>query len=361
MLFCALSCFCFASLLNAFEVGKFVRIEGLISRPELNGTFGKIKALGSERHQVKVLLSDKFSAPANTNAKHMSTFFESLLIKPQNLILISEEDWKVDFAPMFTEETTPNDSSEDIESLLKRNLDASQYAKHQNAELRLSKIDKRFGGACIFRDRSEEMNIIGLWMNQTFGTSFLDSFPSPYKYGDLVKLHSLDKASAVNGRLGVVNRCFDEACEVFIITPIDGPHQHSKNLFTILHLRDNNIRPLTGFFRKCAPQLSFYQIDKIVNGTETLASIENSMTLSERDKKSIIAIKRSALEMCYGNGELLYYDPDMLIKGRLLGASILYQYREEGLSYACEFEVDDNANFHNRIKELWEKAGKWRL
>ena len=109
--------------MNAFKVGQYVRIEGLIGKPELNGSVGVVKSLGEERHQVKVLLKDLISAPVTTSPpKRLSSFFETLRFKAQNLIPIGPEDWKTDFALMFSEKGAIIERSV-FDSLLRQNLD----------------------------------------------------------------------------------------------------------------------------------------------------------------------------------------------------------------------------------------------
>jgi hypothetical protein len=339
-----------------------VRLNGLVRKPELNGCVGVVKALGEERLQVDVFLNNEFTDPQSLDNIKLSDFFQSFLLKPENMLLIKSEDWKTDFL-------APAKSSSEIDRLMHENLSADQYAQCQNAGMHYEKISRKIFNSEV----KEKLQIVAVWMNQAFGTSVVDDLPvlSPFKRGAFVFVEGLVSKPEYNGHVGLVMNRGDERTEVMIFLP--EPERlramtavQPEHAFKSLLLRDQNMRLLTREDwkyereRSVAEQHAEFMENFLIN--TQVFQIPNRLvtrTLTNDQKSELKSIKNLIEAMCGGVPSELQNDSDLRRKGILIGAWINLRYGWFGMSYACNYGSERNYGFVPAIDRLWDGIGDW--
>ncbi len=162
----------FVAVLNAAAVvGDLVRLKGLKFDTKYNGKIGLVQRSENDRMRVKVFMDDAFTASEELlRFEDLPSFFDYCRVVPEQMEVIKRSDWKPELCGIFS------DDSVDLEfcnQILNAYLSADSVSRLMVVAMRLPEFSSLDGSM----EPSEELKIIGAWMNQTFQTSFLTSFP----------------------------------------------------------------------------------------------------------------------------------------------------------------------------------------
>ncbi len=165
----------FVAVLNAAVVGDLVRLKGLKFDTKYNGKIGLVERSENDSMCVKVFMDDAFTSPPEDffRSEDLSSFFDYRRFVPEKMEVIKRSDWKPELCAMFSMLSDDSFDFEHCKRILKAQLPPDIFNRLEVVSLRLI----QFGILDGSMEPSEELKIIGAWMNQTFQASFLTSFP----------------------------------------------------------------------------------------------------------------------------------------------------------------------------------------
>ena len=162
--------------MNAFSIGEIVKIVGLPDYCEMNGCFCVVKDIREDIVGIKVFLNHELNDPEWFDLMPLPEYFTNTLSKPENLLLLTSEDWKPEFAPPDLRKGTPEHNA-----LAREHLSEEQYAEYSRFMSRMAKIGREYPFTEERRGEIvEDLKLVEVWLNQVFETSFYKELPVFY-------------------------------------------------------------------------------------------------------------------------------------------------------------------------------------
>lgn len=363
MLLYSLFCVFFASLLvtlNAMRLYDLVRAVGFSEDSPFHGCIGVVKSIEDGGVQVKMFFSKAF---LNIDPVCLSHSFWTLKLKSKNLSVIGPEQWKVD--------GLAHDGL-DFDALMPFVL---QWPAEKMAEF--GKLNARYA-QLFFKphesdencpDFDEELKILAVWSNQTFGTSFIDEFPdmNPFQYGTFVSIEGLVNRPEFNGHLGVVNTSHEHFVEVLIFLPGSEPLGQEPEIaeaFKPLLVRHHNLKPWhssrwwqerkrTDEELRAIAAANRMHVGRINHACPCCLYVKPEFTEAQITELTILdtLLKTISRNDC----DYLQSNQSAKLQFKLIGAWINLRYGWHGMAFSC----GPDGSLSEVVGDLWDDIGAW--
>jgi hypothetical protein len=153
----------FVNFISATEVGDFVKITGLINKPEFNDSIGIVQKLGDERHQV--LRADDECFRNFVRGMGSDNCMKSVLIKEANMVPVQ---WNKP-EELSIEQILQNLSSTGaLSSYASRKVTAEEREILDRVVLLIRLMCKDQPTELHKPELVEKLRLIGAWINQRF-------------------------------------------------------------------------------------------------------------------------------------------------------------------------------------------------